>query len=693
MSFEGNTHVVYVHGICRHAAGFSDPWWAALKQYLPDLPDANRHEVLWSDIVEPGPELPEAVRVQRRTSEAFALLQPAPVTGKAALAAQFKDALADRASRQLLAASAQSIAQGSASSGVIPAGPETVGPQALFNIPGVECVDDFVEYLVDSSIRAQVISRFNQVVEPLLEQATNRVNIISHSWGTVIAYEALRGSDTTTFADGLIPTLFSVGSALSIAAVKRMLLPSAIDGRRPRLVRTWINLNAKFDIVGGPLRNSPFQVDYEYLDLPPVGCSTLIPNPVCAHSSYFNYANAAVNRDIFASYISGGAQPSIVEVPAHSSKLFTFSTSPTSEGEPAMAKRDSSKIIQYDPNAITARPAAAQAQTSADTIQPHDDWVRARDELERKLGGHRARVTAFAAAKPDSAGRENILGFAVGLRYASNSLTGNLAVKVFVKDKLPMDKVAQASRVPSQVAGMETDVEAIGEVILHSYAMRYPRPVPCGVSVSNINLPGSGTLGCLVVLNNGKLCILSNNHVLANENAAQIGDAIIQPGNAEPVAAPDQVIGTLENFIPIAATGNLVDAAVALTSFGMVSPRHVTYQMNPTVLAPTIGLTVVKDGRTTQSTIGMITDLHANISVGYDPFPAGAEMRDQIGIRGIQDPFSKPGDSGSLIVTAGTKQPVALLFAGSNDNSLTFGNPIQAVVSALGIDHFVAQPE
>jgi hypothetical protein len=256
-----------------------------------------------------------------------------------------------------------------------------------------------------------------------------------------------------------------------------------------------------------------------------------------------------------------------------------------------------------------------------------------------------------------------------------------------------MGRVSAAARVPEQVAGFPTDVEAIGEVILHSFAQRYPRPVPCGVSISNINLGGSGTLGCLVVLNNGKLCILSNNHVLANENAAQIGDAIIQPGNAEPVEAPDQVIGSLENFIPIQAAGNLVDAAVALTSFASVSPKHVSYQLTPTPMEPTIGMTVIKDGRTTQSTLGMITDLHVNISVGYDPFPAGAEMRDQVGIRGLQDPFSMPGDSGSLIVTAGTKQPVALLFAGSNDNSITFGNPIPAVMAALGISRFVAAPE
>lgn len=263
------------------------------------------------------------------------------------------------------------------------------------------------------------------------------------------------------------------------------------------------------------------------------------------------------------------------------------------------------------------------------------------------------------------------------------------AVKVYVREKLPLAKLSKKAQIPSNVDGVATDVEAVGEVLLQSYAKRYPRPVPCGVSISNINLNGSGTLGCLVVLNNGRLCLLSNNHVLANENAAKIGDAIIQPGNAEPFPAPDQVIGALEKFIPIQATGNLVDAAVAWTSLKLVAPNHVTYNMAPQPFAATLGMSVLKNGRTTQSTLGMVTDVGVNITVGYDPFPAGAEMRDQIAIRGVNGPFSKPGDSGSLIVTAASKQPVALLFAGSNDNSITFGNVIANVMSALGIERFL----
>jgi hypothetical protein len=323
-------------------------------------------------------------------------------------------------------------------------------------------------------------------------------------------------------------------------------------------------------------------------------------------------------------------------------------------------------------------------------VTPHEDLFKARDELERRLGGFRAVAAAFATAEPHNAGLENVIGVGVGFRYTSDSLTGELAAKVYVREKLPLARVSSAAQIPSHVDGIPTDVEAVGEVLLHSYAKRFPRPVPCGVSVSNIKLNGSGTLGCLVVLGNGKLCILSNNHVLANENAALIGDDIIQPGKAEPAPAPDQIVGRLENFVPIQATGNLVDAAVAWTSFSRVSPQHVTYTLNPVPVGATLGMTVLKNGRTTQSTLGVVTDMGVVISVAYDPFPAGAEMRNQIAIRGVNGPFSKPGDSGSLIVTAGTKQPVALLFAGSNDNSMTFANPIGAVMAALGINRFIA---
>src|SRR4051794_18476005 len=48
-------HLVYVHGICKHPAGFSDEWWDALHPFtdafVNGTRDETRLEVLWSDLV------------------------------------------------------------------------------------------------------------------------------------------------------------------------------------------------------------------------------------------------------------------------------------------------------------------------------------------------------------------------------------------------------------------------------------------------------------------------------------------------------------------------------------------------------------------------------------------------------------------------------------------------------------------
>jgi hypothetical protein len=268
--------VVYVHGICEHESGFSDVWWSALAPYLDNLPNVHHQEVVWSDIVTP-------------TDRSLEINEP--VT--ADLAAIIRDTLQDRCQNQMLEAT---LASGG--------GEATIATRAILGIPGLDCIDDFVKYLLIDSIREQVIDRFNKVVKPLLEEGTE-VEVISHSWGTVVAYEALRLMDEQ---EGLpkhsVLNLFTLGSPLSMGPVKRQLIPQAKDGHCPRIVKSWINLDARFDPVGGPMKGLPFQVDHEYLGLKPVGCSSILPSPACSHSSYFNPDNRAVNRDIFAAHIN-----------------------------------------------------------------------------------------------------------------------------------------------------------------------------------------------------------------------------------------------------------------------------------------------------------------------------------------------------------------------------------------------------
>ncbi len=299
--------MVYVHGICRHEAGYSLAWWQALRPFLDDaIPDDNRLEVLWSDIV--NPEALEAVPSANHVQAALELVQPRrAAAGDGDIAEQLRDVLMDRAHRQYVEASLRPAAledkpEAAGRRAVQPSMP--VAPEALINIPGIGCVNDFAQYLRDSSIRQAVIAHFTDVVAPKLKKGAE-LEVISHSWGTVVAYEGLRLLDTSAGLTGMVHTFFTVGSALSIGPVKRRLLPAAIDGHRPQAVQTWINLDARFDVIGGPLQGVPFAVDAEYLNLVPVGCSSWIPNPACAHGSYFNSQNDAVNRDIFARYIRG----------------------------------------------------------------------------------------------------------------------------------------------------------------------------------------------------------------------------------------------------------------------------------------------------------------------------------------------------------------------------------------------------
>jgi hypothetical protein len=85
--------------------------------------------------------------------------------------------------------------------------------------------------------------------------------------------------------------------------------------------------------------------------------------------------------------------------------------------------------------------------------------------------------------------------------------------------------------------------------------------------------------------------------------------------------------------------------------------------------------------------MGIVTDIGVNsLRIPYRRFTASFD--NQIAIRGVGSLFSAGGDSGSLIVTLNSKQPVGLLFAGST-TGVTYANPIGAVMNQLGIARFV----
>lgn len=287
-------HLVYVHGIGKHFPGFSTPWWNALAPHAPSLhpgalatsvspPNGNRHEARWSDFVNDARSLQEETESDRAAASA--------------LANEIRAAIADRQERMLETAAILNEAEAEGAPITI----SSADRQRGFGIPGLEGLDDFSKYMTNPKLRAQILAVFANIVRPLIRQGFP-LEIITHSWGTVVAYEGLRHLD----GDSTLPSLsvrnfFTLGSALSIAPVRHNLFDRVIDGRKPRLVSRWINLDARGDLVGGGLVGH-FAVDLERLRLPPVGCG-LIPTLVCAHSSYFKPANLEVNANTLGRWI------------------------------------------------------------------------------------------------------------------------------------------------------------------------------------------------------------------------------------------------------------------------------------------------------------------------------------------------------------------------------------------------------
>ena len=142
----------------------------------------------------------------------------------------------------------------------------------------------------------------------------------------------------------------------------------------------------------------------------------------------------------------------------------------------------------------------------------------------------------------------------------------------------------------------------------------------------------------------------------------------------------------MADFKPIDFSGgdNHIDAAIAKTTTAMV--QNVTfsgYKPTSTLVEASLGLSVKKEGRTTGVTIGQISEVNVIVNVCYAGSPFCTKLARFVNQFAVSGSFSAGGDSGSLIVTSSTNNPVGLLFAGSSNR--TIGNRIQAVLDILGV--------
>lgn len=283
--------------------------------------------------------------------------------------------------------------------------------------------------------------------------------------------------------------------------------------------------------------------------------------------------------------------------------------------------------------------------------------------------------------------RPNVRGIAMGVKWKNGQPTGEPAVLILVTHKIAKEQLGKGEAVPAKLDTIPTDVLAIGEIFagreaadagVQTLAKRI-RPVKGGYSVGHKDITAGTIATCVYdILPGGAVSppvhgvgippryyILSNNHVLANTNAANIGDAILQPGPFDGGVNPTDRIATLTRFVPInfaAGASNLVDAAIAEALFDDLD-REIHWsgpaRGRRQKAGVTVGMIVKKTGRTTNFTTGRITAINATINVNYGGGRVGRFV-DQI----VTTNMSAGGDSGSLVTTL-DNVAVGLLYAGS----------------------------
>lgn len=298
----------------------------------------------------------------------------------------------------------------------------------------------------------------------------------------------------------------------------------------------------------------------------------------------------------------------------------------------------------------------------------------------------------------------------VVLVYRDRKVVGGLdvgrpALRVGVTKKLPLTQLKPDDQIPKMFEGMETDVYE--DVMPKALRTGRYRPMPGGVSGGHPRIT-AGTVNPMVI--HGVKYIISNNHVLANSNDAELGDQTWQPGPHDG-GQPSDTIGHLLRWVQIhfeddPSTCPIANMIIGFFNFlAKLFRRHsrlctksvefntvdaaIARAVNDNDLADEIldiGVpagfaeahlsdAIKKSGRTTEVTHGTVLDTEGAAKVDYGSHGV-AMFENQI----ITTKIAEGGDSGSLVLND-RNEIVGLLFAGSN--TMTIVNKISNVIDAL----------
>jgi hypothetical protein len=280
--------------------------------------------------------------------------------------------------------------------------------------------------------------------------------------------------------------------------------------------------------------------------------------------------------------------------------------------------------------------------------------------------------------------QENVVGIGVAAKVTSRNTLPDLGLTYYVLKKVPPSKLRAAEAIPSTVRSprgnaVATDVVVIGVIRPEVNARR--TPISPGYSVGHIS-GDTGTLGS-IVMRDGRYFLLSNSHVLAMCGKAKRGDIILYPGIDDGGKKTKDVIAKLADFVKLKKRGvNTVDTAIAEIDADRIEEVMAKIRGIGLVKAttkPKIGMKVEKVGRTSGKTTGtVISSKFRPLRLPY-PEIGDISFEDQI----LITRFTKPGDSGSLVIDSKSKKAIGLHFAGAKGGSISA--PINRVLELMDV--------
>lgn len=294
-------------------------------------------------------------------------------------------------------------------------------------------------------------------------------------------------------------------------------------------------------------------------------------------------------------------------------------------------------------------------------------------------------------------GLANVTSVGVGYKIKDGKQTDELAIQFTVHRKLSLESlVAQGLEALPQFFAADDGTLAPVDVIGRSYRpprqiikrlapaqietseltpmqIRYSRcdPIMPGISISHVDVT-AGTFGAVVYdVHNGEPFILSNWHIL-NGPTGIIGEQIVQPAAMDDGNLLSNVVGRLVR----SHLGLAGDCAIASIIGRSLNPAIFERDVIPRrVGVASIGAEVVKSGRTTGITYGIVRRVGVIVKMDYglgsEQQVGGFEIVPNVDKLPDNGRISLNGDSGSvwMVDTEGLDKDVVLglHFAGENN--------------------------